>query len=706
MRHIGPKLHRLLFGIGRSTDHREVLNLYDRIRSLLKTNNILTQEGRDELIIKIAEDVASTLQANSKDYEKIVQFVARIFDYEGLFLLPDVDFTQKREVSQYWELKDQLNEQKEWLEQFPDLVDVITKLTLTVFQPVVTTDQQSNNFGEVIQFKARKIDQLANLDAIVEGMISATFSEEIEHLNLLKRIRSRLESNLVVASGGNPGDIDSFSRQVKGPTSSEIKDPDKLVATYLGGTPFHELFNGEEPFTIPILSRYEHHHIVAGTGHGKTQTLQYLISQDLEAVKRGERSVVVIDSQGDLINNLRNLADFAPGGELHDRICIIDPEDIEFPVALNMFDVGQDRLKNYDPLHREQLTNSILELYDFVLGSLLEAEMTQKQQVLFNFVTKLMLEIPGATIHTFRDIFAAKDAADFMDSVNRLDKVAREFFLNEFKDKDFTQTKTQVNRRLLGVIGDRNFERMFSHPKSKFDLFEEMNSGKVILINTAKRLLKASGSELLGRFFIALISQSAQERAVIPENERMPTFVYIDEAADYFDSNIEMILREARKYKVGMVLAHQYLGQLNTKLQDAFSANTTIKFAGGVSAKDARILAQQMGSTAEFLEQQPKLSFASFIKGTTSSAVSLQMPYGVLEAMDIMSKKEADKLRDLMREEYAATINHENSDSDVLEENIQGPKEVDSKQIDPEEKPVKRDISNPDTPNTNPSDEW
>jgi hypothetical protein len=68
----------------------------------------------------------------------------------------------------------------------------------------------------------------------------------------------------------------------------------------------------------------------------------------------------------------------------------------------------------------------------------------------------------------------------------------------------------------------------------------------------------------------------------------MPTFVYVDEAADYFDRNIGIILSQARKFNVGMVLAHQYLGQLDTKLQDAFAANTAIKFAGGVSNKDAR----------------------------------------------------------------------------------------------------------------------
>lgn len=714
MRHIGPKLHKFIYGFGRKTDHQEVSQLYERIRSLLQSNQVLSENGRNQCIVAIAKDVAQTLQITGKDFEPVLLFVANLFDYEGLFLLPDVDFSEKREVSDYWDLKDRLSEQEAWLERFSEITDAITSLTLGTFQPIHSAlgkrKRTAGNDG--ITLPIRRIDRLADLDQIVEAMVSMPFSEEIEHLGILKRLQNRIETNLVVASGGNPADVKNFSRQVRTPTKFDSKNPDDLVTTYLSGTPFLGIFEGEEDFTIPLLSRYEHHHIIAGTGHGKTQTLQYLIAQDLEAVKEGKRSIIVIDSQGDLISKLRKLAVFAPGGALFDRICIIDPEDIEYPVALNLFDVGQERLGSYKPLQREQLTNSILELYDFVLGSLLSAEMTQKQQVLFNFVTKLMLEIPDATIHTFRDIFAASDASAFMEHVERLDDTSKQFFLNEFKSKDFSQTKSQVSRRLLGILGNRNFERMFTHPKSMFDIYTEMNAGKVILINTAKGLLKASGAELLGRFFIALIAQAAQERAAIPEGERMPTFVYIDEAADYFDQNIEMILREARKYKVGMILAHQYIGQLDSKLQDAFSANTVIKFAGGVSAKDARALALQLNCETAFIDQQPKLSFATFVRGITSSAVSLQFPYGVIEDMDVMDDEDAEILQNVMRAKYAAAPKaggqssepHQQDDEDAGD-GKEHFKENETSSKKPK-RPDERKPDDPDTPDTDVSNDW
>lgn len=708
MRHIGPKLHKFIHGFGKKTDHSEVKHLYGQISRRLAKHNVLAEAGRNELVMQIVRDVAESLQLKEADTANLYRFVARLFDYEELFLLPDIDFSIERSVSEYWELKDELNQTNDWLDKFTEIIDAITSFALKVFSLLSPTAQSEDDLQstEALKFMVKRLDHLDAFDERVEAIMAAAFDEEIEHLKILTRTIKRLETNLVVASGGNPADVTGFTRQVKSPTKSDIKNADRLIATYLSGTPLADIFDGEDPFLIPTRARYEHQHIVAGTGHGKTQALQYLIAQDLKEVERGERSIVVIDSQGDLINKLRNLKCFAPCEPLHDRICIINPEDIEYPVSLNLFDVGQDRLKDYEPLQREQLTNSILELYDFVLGSLLEAEMTQKQQVLFNFVTKLMLEIPGATIKDFRKIFAAQDASEFMDAVNRLDETSKQFFLTEFKERDFAQTKSQVNRRLLGILGDRNFERMFSHPKSKFDLFTEMNAGKVILINTSKRLLKASGSELLGHFFIALISQAAQERAVIPEGKRMPTFVYIDEAADYFDRNIEMILREARKYKVGMILAHQYLGQLDTKLQDAFAANTTIKFAGGVSSKDASTLARQMNTDADTLERQPKLSFATFVKGSGQNTASLTIPYGVVENMATMSESDANILRDMMREKYATKWPFQNSEEKGEDDQEVGAEPGRLKAKGKRKKRNKHNPKNQDTPDTDASDEF
>lgn len=168
--------------------------------------------------------------------------------------------------------------------------------------------------------------------------------------------------------------------------------------------------------------------------------------------------------------------------------------------------------------------------------------MTSKQNVVFRYVTRLMLHIPNATIHTLRDLMEPGGAAKYQEEIGSLDQTARRFFATEFDGKEFSSTKSQVLRRLYGVLENRTFERMFSHPKSRFDMFTEMNAGKLILINTAKSLLKEQGTEVFGRFFIALIAQAAQERATLPAFDRLPCMVYVDEAQDYFDENVGIIL--------------------------------------------------------------------------------------------------------------------------------------------------------------------
>src|SRR5690606_8352098 len=110
----------------------------------------------------------------------------------------------------------------------------------------------------------------------------------------------------------------------------------------------------------------------------------------------------------------------------------------------------------------------------------------------------------------------------------------------------FAATKKQILRRLWGVLSTPAFERMFAQKENKLDLFEAMNEGKIILVSTAKDLLKQDGSALLGRFFIAMIAQAALERSVLSPEKRTPTFVYVDEAQEYFDDTVETILSQAR----------------------------------------------------------------------------------------------------------------------------------------------------------------
>jgi len=496
------------------------------------------------------------------------------------------------------------------------------------------------------------IDAMRHPGEAVEALLLPYFSAKAVDAGLFAALRHRLARNQCEASGVPYPERPGEKKTLILPHESKAP-PREMVQAFLQDTPLEDLFAADIPFVIADEIRFEHHWIVAGSGHGKSQTLQYLITQDLDRVAKGEGSVIVIDSQGDLIRNIAGLKIFAPGERLAGKLCLIDPTDIEYPLALNLFDAGMERIGSYPPLERERLVNGILELYDFVLGSLLSAELTQKQSVIFRYITRLMLHIPDATIHTFRELMEPKGYETYRGHIEKLDGTARAFFETEFMSRQFEETKRQVVRRLWGILENRTFERMFSHPRNKLDLFSEMNEGKVILINTAKDLLKQNGTEIFGRFFIALIAQAAQERATLARGDRLPTFVYVDECADYLDQNVSVILEQARKFNVGMVLAHQYIGQLSSKLQESFAANTSIKFAGGVSEKDARALAQMLRTTPEFIGAQGKGRFAVSIRNMTEGAISLGFPFGHLESLPRMSAEAAEAVRGEMRARYA-----------------------------------------------------
>ncbi|MCX7310214.1 MAG: ATP-binding protein [Alphaproteobacteria bacterium] len=492
---------------------------------------------------------------------------------------------------------------------------------------------------------------------LIDKIINTFTTEDVLNDGLFTYLQDRFYENVCRASGVQPY-VDT-KRPLISPADSEL-NADELIDTYLAGTPFLDLFKTPIPFVLPQNTRFEHHWIVAGTGHGKTNTLSQLILDDLQRVADGEASIVVIDSQNALIPAFAGSKLFAKGQPLEDKLLLIDPNDIEYPVALNLFDLGLQRLGTYSLLDRERMLNTAAEVMQFILASLLGAEMTSRQSTLFGFTLQAMQLIPDATIHTFRQLMEPNGSKKFAAHLTKLEGRAREFFETQFDAPIFSKTKQEVVARLFAISENRTFDRMLSNPRSKLDVFTEINAGKVILINTAKDLLKQQGTEIFGRFFLALIAQAAQERATLAPSRRLPCFVYIDECQDYLssDSNFTVILEQARKQNVAIIAAHQYLTQLSQKTLDALYANTSIKFAGGVSDKDAYALARNMRCEPAFIAEQPKGSFAAYVKGSTKSAMTLKFPFLDFATTRRMTSAEQQDIRNALRAKYATHISH------------------------------------------------
>jgi len=667
--HVGQRFHSATHKLFRSTDYKETLALHEEALTLARACGVADQDGYHHVFREIIHRVSEEFELPRSARDPLTDMVASLAVNENWFLFPDIDWDENRTTSQWWALRDELLQLKAFLKNFDTQCSLIEQVCVQTIAPLY---QRFPDLGrkvvadtDDIRVPSPLIHLLGTPGVVIEEMFREYFDPAVLEAETFQYTTDQLRANIIAASGGDPAAPETFTKTPVQPSASGITDPVQLANTYLDGTPLLPLLDQTVPFAIPAAARREHHHICAGTGFGKTQTLQYLINEDLPAVARGERSLVVIDSQDDLINTIKGLKEFAPGEPLHDKLVLIDPTDVEYPVALNLFDVGMERVETYDPLKREQLTNSILEIYDFVLGTLLDAGMTQKQSVIFRYVARLMLSVENATIHTLRDLLEPDGHKHFTDDIGKLDGSARHFFETQFNTDQYKQTKQQILWRLYSILENQTFERMFSHPRSKLDLYTELNSGKVILINTAKSLLKETGSQFFGRFFIALIAHAAQERSALKADDRMSTMLILDEMHEYCDATTDTLLASARKYGLGMVLAHQYLGQLSPKLQEAIATNTSIKFVGGVSTKDANALAPMLRCSSDFIENQPKGTFAASIRGVTSGAVPLQFPFGVMEDKPRMDAAEWANVQSAMRERYAV---HHTRTPDVEEE--------------------------------------
>lgn len=442
---------------------------------------------------------------------------------------------------------------------------------------------------------------------------------------LFRHLDATLGENLARASGVTSPDS---KKPWKYPRESTLPFGE-MVDAYLADTPFQALFKAPIPLRLTHEERFSHTHIVGGSGAGKTSLLERLILHDLQS--DDPPSLVIIDPHGDLIKRLIR-ADL----NIEDRLIIIDPRDIKHPPALNIFALNQERMDAYDEATREQVTAGVIQTFDYLFAGLLGADLTAKQGVFFRYVARLMLALPealGRNATILDMLHLMSDATPYAAAIDSLPDIPREFFLRDFTSKTFAQTKEQIRYRLQAILENPTMARLFTSPETKIDLFGEMNRGAVIVVDTAKDYLKGASASF-GRIFISLVLQAILERAAIPERDRKATFLIVDEAATYFDSNIDDLLTEARKYRCGLVLAHQYLDQASHALRASLAANTGAKFVSGLSAADARAMAPEMRTTSDFILEQPRLQFATHIRNVTPHAVSIPVRPGALDEVD------------------------------------------------------------------------
>ena len=631
-------LHRL-FGAHPPEDppeNRETLRLLEEARRLSQTAKGALPD-RDDLSYE-AKDAALRhgYGEDSPLVELLTDLAVALIDAATVAALPN-DLTIQtalRDILAGAELRERLRDTLEYLknaERHQGLISDVLRDIL--YEAAATLHAPTEEHAARAPFRVPLLTYLEDPADAISGTIGRLYWDDVRATPLFRKLRDQLTENLEAAS-------ERHRTKTIQEIAKNSPSPQEFIAAIAHDTLFLDFYSATLPFAIPRASRFEHLHLLAGSGHGKTQCLQLFILEDLARAEKENFGFALLDSQGDLINKLTRLNVFNPdSGTLADRLILIDPNDLSHPVALNLFDYDLERFKDFEAAEREKIFHGVLELYRYIFSSLLGAELTQKQGVVFTNLARAMLAIPKPTIFTFYDF--VEDGRQFRDTIERLDNIPRRFFETQFFTPTYSETRKQIITRLLGILSQPVFEKMFGSEQNKIDMFGAMNDGKIIVINTAKDLLKAEGSAMFGRFFIALIAQATVARASLPARDRTPFHLYIDEAQEYLDQKTAELFNQGRKYNVGVAVAHQNLDQLTTELRATLHASTAIKLVGGANYKDAASFAREMNTSPEFIQGMRKRAqgteFACFVRHHTPRAVSVTVPFGVMERAAAMT---------------------------------------------------------------------
>ncbi len=323
-------------------------------------------------------------------------------------------------------------------------------------------------------------------------------------------------------------------------------------------------------FGIKRADRRRHLYIIGKSGVGKSKLQELLVRQDI-AYGHG---VCVIDPHGEFIEDILN---FIPEERIDD-VCIIDPSDIDFPVSFNP-------LQNVDPTFKHQLTQGIIEVLSKQFGS----NWTPRLEHVFRFTTLALLDYPYATMRGMISMLTDRNYRQKVIEYIQDDMVKR-FWAIEFADwseKFDTDAIIPLVNKLGQFLSNPMLRNIFGQKENRINLEELMNTRKIILINLSKGKIGEENSSFFGSMFLTKIKQAGMARAKLDPKDRNDFYLYVDEFQNVVTDTFENILSEARKYGINLTVAHQYIGQLTKKIQNAVLGNVGSIICFRVGGDDA-----------------------------------------------------------------------------------------------------------------------
>ncbi|MFZ2682206.1 MAG: type IV secretion system DNA-binding domain-containing protein [Patescibacteria group bacterium] len=326
--------------------------------------------------------------------------------------------------------------------------------------------------------------------------------------------------------------------------------------------------------------RRRHLYIIGKTGSGKTEFIKNMAIQDI----RNGKGVAVIDPHGDLADDLMGLI---PKERLDD-VVYFNPSDLERPMGLNMLEAPDESMRDFAV--QEMISIFYMLFPPEMIGPMFEHQMR-------NYMLTLMADVnnPGTIVEIPRMI--SDDAFQKAWVAKVKDPLVRSFWEDEMaKTSDYH--KSEMMGYLVSKVGrfveNEMMRNIIGQSKSAFNFRDIMDNQKILLVNLSKGKTGEVNASLLGLILVAKLQMAAFTRADIPESERKDFYLYIDEFQNFVTPSIATILSEARKYRLNLVLAHQYMGQLvrdgKTEIRDAVLGNVGTMMVARVGPEDIETL--------------------------------------------------------------------------------------------------------------------
>ncbi|HUD08507.1 MAG TPA: type IV secretion system DNA-binding domain-containing protein, partial [Candidatus Saccharimonadales bacterium] len=394
-----------------------------------------------------------------------------------------------------------------------------------------------------------------------------------------------------------------------------------------------------------------HFYVVGKTGTGKTTMIQNMAIQDIQ----NGRGVAIVDPHGEFAEEVLKAV---PASRINDVI-YFNPADQEWPIAFNV-------MEKVDTEYRHLIASGLVGVFKKIWA---DSWGPRLEYILRNAILAL-LEYPGSTLLGVTRILVDKNYRERV--VEKIsDPVVKSFWVDEFtkwNDRVLQEVISPIQNKVGQFLSSALIRNIVGQTKSAFNIRDLMDQEKVIIMNLSKGRIGEDNSALLGAMMITKIQLAAMARVDVPEEERKDFYLYVDEFQNFATDSFANILSEARKYRLNLILAHQYIGQLttdtSTKVRDAVFGNVGTIATFRIGAEDAEFLEKEFEPIfmIQDLVNLPNrnIYIKLMIDGLTGSAFSA----ATLPPIDLSkTTANAEKVIKVTRERYGTS-------REVVEEKI------------------------------------